>query len=529
MKTLAASIVFLLLSIMTFAQYQVGHTTFTFNDPTRTGGFGSGGGAGRQIQTEIYYPAALAGTDVALASGEFPVIVFGHGFSMLWSAYDNFWNHYVEQGYIMAFPRTEGGLSPNHGDFGLDIKIVDEKMMLFNDDPTSLFFEGINGNSALMGHSMGGGASYLAAANNTSIKTLVSFAGAETTPSAIAAAADVTVPTVVFYGSKDGVTPPAEHAIPMYNALGAGCKSLVNIVDGNHCRFANSNGACETAELFVSPGGAISRANHHARLFSVLDLWLAYTLKNDCSAYQAYLDILTDNTSIIDGQTTCAPLETPSIVVDEFLLTSSLSGTNYQWYLNGEAISGADQISHTAEVSGDYSVEVFFPNGCSAISTEVAIDVCVDLAQPVVTEDSDVLICSIDNASYQWFLNGSQINGATDQTYTPTVTGNYYVQVTYDNACQSTSADFYFEVVSNPASIGEKELETIQIFPNPTNSVINIVVNDHAAYSGFELYDVTGQLIMSGSQLQKSIDLTNYPNGLYFVRIADVTRKVIKK
>jgi hypothetical protein len=313
-------------------------------------------------------------------------------------------------------------------------------------------------NYSLMGHSMGGGASYLAAESNTSIKTLVSFAGAETTPSAIAAAANVTVPTVVFYGSKDGVTPPDEHAIPMYNALGAGCKSLVNIVNGNHCRFANSNFNCETAELLVSPSGAISRADHHTRLFSVLDLWLAYTLKNDCSTYQAYLDILTDNTSIIDGQTTCAPLETPSIVVDEFLLTSDLSGTDYQWYLNGEEISGADQISHTAEVSGDYSVEVFFPNGCSAISTEVTI-----------------------------------------------------------------------QVESNPASFSEVELETIRIYPNPTNAIINISMNDDAAYNGFELYDITGQLIISGSQVQKSIDLSNYPNGLYFVRIADVTRKVIKK
>ncbi|MDG0973711.1 MAG: hypothetical protein P8O07_06080, partial [Crocinitomicaceae bacterium] len=43
---------------------QVGTTTITFNDPARTGGFGSGGGAGRQIQTEIYYPATTAGTDV---------------------------------------------------------------------------------------------------------------------------------------------------------------------------------------------------------------------------------------------------------------------------------------------------------------------------------------------------------------------------------------------------------------------------------------------------------------------------------
>ena len=81
----------------------VGHATLTFNDPTRTGGFGSGAGPGRQIQTEIYYPAAAAGENVAVANGQYPLIVFGHGFAMIWDAYSNIWNQLVPLGYIMAF------------------------------------------------------------------------------------------------------------------------------------------------------------------------------------------------------------------------------------------------------------------------------------------------------------------------------------------------------------------------------------------------------------------------------------------
>jgi hypothetical protein len=64
---------------LVFCQFSIGHTTITFNDPARTGGTGSGGGAGRQIQTEIYYPAATAGVDVPVSNGNFPVITFGHG------------------------------------------------------------------------------------------------------------------------------------------------------------------------------------------------------------------------------------------------------------------------------------------------------------------------------------------------------------------------------------------------------------------------------------------------------------------
>ena len=56
-----------------FAQSQIGHTTITFNDPARTGGFGSGGGTGRQIQTEIYYPSTTAGTMWQLPQVNFPL------------------------------------------------------------------------------------------------------------------------------------------------------------------------------------------------------------------------------------------------------------------------------------------------------------------------------------------------------------------------------------------------------------------------------------------------------------------------
>ncbi len=75
--------------------YELGHTTITFNDVNRSGGLGSGSGPGRQIQTEIYYPANVAGNDVALSAGSFPVTVFGHVFAMAWSAYENIWEEFA--------------------------------------------------------------------------------------------------------------------------------------------------------------------------------------------------------------------------------------------------------------------------------------------------------------------------------------------------------------------------------------------------------------------------------------------------
>jgi len=307
MKKLVQSSLFTLIAFCSFSQYQIGHTTITFNDPARTGGFGSGGGSGRQIQTEIYYPATAAGENTTVASGEFPIIVFGHGFAMSWDAYTNIWAHYAPMGYILAFPRTEGGLfpGPSHADFGLDMNVVETKMQAEDALASSLFYQKVNGNSALMGHSMGGGATILAASTNTSIKAVVGLAPAETDPSAIAAAPNVTVPAIIFSGSQDGVTPPDEHHIPIYDGLSSACKTFVNIIGGAHCYFANTNANCDLGESLSSTGISITREDQQIGTFGILDPWLAYQLKNDNAAWTTF-QLSLNLSKMWQAETTCS-------------------------------------------------------------------------------------------------------------------------------------------------------------------------------------------------------------------------------
>lgn len=359
-------------SSFAYAQFGIGHATLTFNDPARSGGYGSGGGAGRQIQTEIYYPGTTAGENVPVLADSFPIIVFGHGFAMSWDAYSNIWEHYVPLGYIVAFPRTEGSLfpSPSHADFGLDLALVSTKMNDLNSNSQSPFFQRLNGNTAIMGHSMGGGASMLAAGNSTSIRTVVGLAPAETNPSAIAASANVSVPALIFSGSEDGVTPPNDHHVPIYNALGSGCKSFASIVGGGHCYFANTNFNCDFGEATSSGGITITRAEQQARVFAILDPWLAFSLKMDCNAYELFQQALAANPSLVVGSTTCSVNTTPQITQQGSLLTCSVPGYNYQWYLDGIAIPSATNQTLNCTVNGAYTVEVVFNTGCSEISDQ---------------------------------------------------------------------------------------------------------------------------------------------------------------
>jgi dienelactone hydrolase len=353
-----------------FSQYQIGHTTLTFNDPTRNGGFGSGGGPGRQIQTEVYYPTFTAGENTPVATfPDFPVIVFGHGFAMGWDAYQNIWEHVVPQGYIMAFVRTEGSLipAPSHGDFGQDLALVSTKMLALNSTVGSPFNGKVKQKSVIMGHSMGGGATMLAASNNANIAGIVGLAPAETNPTAIGVCGNITVPALIFSGSSDGVTPPAEHHIPIYQGIASTCKSFVSITGGAHCYFANSNFNCDFGEGTSSQGISISRAEQQQRTYAILDPWLQYVLGQDCFALHAFQSSLI-NTAGTLNQTTCSsPGMNATIYYDNlYTLWTTTPGTAYQWYVNGQIMQGEtnDSIVLPVDFGGNFTVSVYSPNGC---------------------------------------------------------------------------------------------------------------------------------------------------------------------
>ena len=154
MKYLLTGFILLIFS-GAFSQHQVGHFNTTYQDPSR---------GNRNIETEVYYPATTAGDNTPMASGQFPVIVFGHGFVMVWSAYQNLWEEIVPKGYIMVFPTTEMGLfSTDHQEFGWDLQFLVTKIQDEGNNENSILFNLVDNNTALMGHSMGGGAALLAA------------------------------------------------------------------------------------------------------------------------------------------------------------------------------------------------------------------------------------------------------------------------------------------------------------------------------------------------------------------------------
>lgn len=300
MKTLYTGIFLLMTGLVLAQPFAIGRTTLNLTDPTRNN---------RSVPTEVYYPASTAGVNVPITtqtSETFPVISFGHGFLMTWDAYQNIWEALVPQGYIVAFPKTEGGFSPSHLEFGKDLAFVVTSLQQLGTNSSSLFHNRLGPNSALMGHSMGGGAAHLAQAFLPNVTTLMTLAPAETNPSAVGAAATISQPSLVIAGANDCVTPPSQHQIPIFNALSSECKSYVAITGGSHCFMANSNFFCNIGESSCTPAPTITRAQQQATLNAVMLAWLDAYLKDDCQSQTNWPGSITTLDGIT-GSTTCDP------------------------------------------------------------------------------------------------------------------------------------------------------------------------------------------------------------------------------
>ena len=243
--------------------HAVGTTQLTLIDPAR---------ANRAVATRVHYPAASAGAGTpAVAGCGFPVVALGHGFTIGNSAYAYLADALAEAGFIVVLPGTEGGLSPDHAEFGRDLAFVGDALV--QNSPVTL---AAGPGRVIGGHSMGGGAAVLGVAGASHIDALFAFAPANTNPSAITAAASISAPALLITGSRDCVTPSANHASPIFSALAtpAGLKQQIDIEGGSHCQFTSGSVTCSIGESSCGGSATISVASQQSQALALLIPWL---------------------------------------------------------------------------------------------------------------------------------------------------------------------------------------------------------------------------------------------------------------
>jgi len=461
--------------------FQIGSTVVTFIDSSRSN---------RAIATEIYYPASIAGSNVPIASAglkERPLVVFGHGFLMTVGAYQNIWSVLVANGYVVALPRTEGGLLPNHTNFGKDLAFVADAIQVNSQNQGTIFYNAIAPSTAVMGHSMGGGAAFLSVQYTSRINAIIGLAPAETNPNASSAAANVAIPGLVFAGQNDCVTPANQHSQLIYNSLASPCKTYVSILGGSHCQFANSNFNCNLGEATCSPSPTISRATQHAIVSKYLVPWLNYRLKNNCQDGFVFQNELAIDPSIT-SQNACLNFISCKIPVGRKTTNITANSALLTW---DNTLCKNKYIVRYKKAGSSFWL---FTNP--------------------LTSNSFSLANLLPNTTYNWAVRVQCDSAGTSLS-------GYGTTKVFSTRSNNVRSDFSMDM--------DNKLN-LAVYPNPSDGLFDLKIEAKAnAEVLIEVYNSIGVLELSekfntnvdGVLQNKIIDLQSKPAGIYVLKVTD--------
>ena len=261
-------------SLLSSGQYEIGSAGIELRDPAR---------GNRKVTADLWYP--VVPKDQAVPNGErlpdkFPVICFAHGYQHPGDRYGNLVEMIVPAGYIMISLTTFEGPFPSHRGYAEEVRFLVDAVAGLRSDTLSPLCGIADTLICLMGHSMGGGASVIAAAGNSAVDALVALTPYEIRPSAIEAAGRVTVPTLIFSGTADCITPPEKNHLPMYERSAAEDKTYISIINGSHCGMGALR-KCFTAERLAGCKGGLGTEEQTAILSRYIIPWLDCFLKGE--------------------------------------------------------------------------------------------------------------------------------------------------------------------------------------------------------------------------------------------------------
>ena len=156
----------------------------------------------------------------------------------------------------------------------------------------------------------------------------------------------------------------------------------------------------------------------------------------------------------------------------------------------------------------------------------------IQVTRPVIIADGDSLIVDLPYfeisaaTTFQWYLEGQAISGATAAAYKPQQSGEYTVKIN-QASCLNTFSEPYLWNITATEKLSTRTVERIKVFPNPQQVGKNIrisIQHDATEDAQIILLDPSGRVLhMTSVSLREgeneiSQQLPATP-GLYLVRL----------
>ena len=171
-------------------------------------------------------------------------------------------------------------------------------------------------------------------------------------------------------------------------------------------------------------------------------------------------------------------------------------------------------------IAGTYMDTLVNAVGCDSI---VTTDLIVDQVDVNLSQSGFTLTADNANGTYQWIYcdsNNLPIPGATNQSYTALVSGNYAVVIT-ENNCSDTSA---CTLVDGVGIIDITKDIAVKVFPNPAGADLSSVTIEVENLTDYQIVirDIAGKVVFNKEHLNlksNTIDISRFAAGSFFIEV----------
>ncbi len=212
-----------------------------------------------------------------------------------------------------------------------------------------------------------------------------------------------------------------------------------------------------------------------------------------------------------------------AVAAKPYLLQGLIAGSAYDYYVQADC-----GLGDTSNWVGPFT---FTTPPCMPIVVDLGLDTTV------CSKDSILLDAGAGgNYTYSWSTGGTAQTELIDTTLMGG-NGTYNISVTVTDVVSgciyTDDINITFQLCVNIDELSNEN--AILIYPNPTNGLLNVMINESTTNTTLTIVDVQGKIVYNknnftnSTSLVETIDLSGNDKGIYFITLTTDKTTVVKK
>jgi hypothetical protein len=319
------------------------------------------------------------------------------------------------------------------------------------------------------------------------------------------------------------ITPTLSAGYAMFGLTGLstqGCKSILNdsiLVNAvPSLTITGGSYVCNGSSLNLTVGGAVTYSWSNGSTSNVININPTSNTSFSVVGTNSLgcMSMAVNNVSVIAFPTVSIVGNTVMCSGDSLVLMANGANT-YSWSTGstGSIVTVSPNTTATYTLVGEVGV------GCSdSVQETIKVNSLPSLTLSIGTtticngESIDITVNGAD--SYVWSTSST----SPSISVSPTITTSYSVVGTSNDNCSSKTS-VLLEVSECTGLSKNSVAKGLSIYPNPVNSTLNIVIGDNG-HTRLDVVNSLGQTVLHQNVIQTgSINMSQFDNGLYFVRV----------